>query len=126
MRRTALCVQRQPKPVKDVPFKRVMPVHKAQPQKRTFTDKVRSEETYIPHLVKIDGEDELYGEDFTHELSFARTDLRMENATEEVNLYQCVCNGALDLNKAARLILRQKNNGTFNQQVYDVDTSWYR
>ncbi|CAJ0602388.1 unnamed protein product [Cylicocyclus nassatus] len=67
MRRTPLRVQRQSKPVKDVPFKRVMPVHKAQPQKRTFTDMVRSEETYIPHLVKIDGEDELYEEDITHD-----------------------------------------------------------
>ncbi|VDK56017.1 unnamed protein product [Cylicostephanus goldi] len=43
-------------------FKRVMPVHKAQPQQRTFTDMVRSEETSIPHLVKIDDEDELYEE----------------------------------------------------------------
>ncbi|RCN35157.1 hypothetical protein ANCCAN_18991 [Ancylostoma caninum] len=35
-------------------------------------------------------------------------------------LYDCISNGRLDLNRAARLILDQKPNGTFRQATYDL------
>ncbi|CAJ0606480.1 unnamed protein product [Cylicocyclus nassatus] len=42
-----------------------------------------------------------------------------ETRREPASLYECVSNGTLDMNKAARLILKQKRDGSFNQSVYD-------
>ncbi|VDN30664.1 unnamed protein product [Cylicostephanus goldi] len=35
------------------------------------------------------------------------------------SLYDCIHNGRLDLNEAARFILKGKRNGTFSQAMYD-------
>ncbi|VDK53643.1 unnamed protein product [Cylicostephanus goldi] len=38
---------------------------------------------------------------------------------EPTSLYACISNGTLDMDKAARLVLKQKRDGSFNQSIYD-------
>ncbi|VDM73886.1 unnamed protein product [Strongylus vulgaris] len=54
-----------------------------------------------------------------------RTESNFEEPTVEhlraaASLYECISSGTLEMNRAARLLLAQKRNGTFNQSVYDV------